>query len=252
MPLGAICGTSLPWLSLLPAVVAGLPDCPQISCSCLQAFPGTVCSACMYMTPLCHHEASATLLLTSSSPIHPGQRQPCSLRRGPGEDLDLCVMCCWCCPTAGKRVILLLRGEPWEAQVSIVSAGALKLAIPIWFGAEMERILLTSLMGCQRRTLWHFPELVFIAPSCCTACFESRGAWEGISKHRQASEALNHACPRFSYSVEPVLPSNDVSCWRVLGLMQMGSRTKLTYQSLRHPGSSEDWLQTETRASVQH
>ena len=63
-------------------------------------------------------------------------------------------------PTTGYRVILLPLGGPW---VGAESAGILNLLTPTGFREEVGRIPLTSLVGCQRRILWHFLELVFIA-----------------------------------------------------------------------------------------
>lgn len=54
MPLGAICRTSLSWLSPRPAVADGL-TAPQISHSCPREPPGTVCHAHVHdsFVPLC-------------------------------------------------------------------------------------------------------------------------------------------------------------------------------------------------------
>lgn len=141
------------------------------------------------MTPLCHDVASASFFLTSSSPLQPAQPQPCSLPSGPLGTLPVNTLislprglscAASAVPTAGQRVILLLRERAlrrpggyclcWSPQVSnahLVQSRSGKNTTHL-FDMSKEDLVKFS-RACVHRSL------------LCRTGFGSRGGWEEIS-----------------------------------------------------------------------
>ena len=250
--LWALSSTVISWLSLWPAV-AEPPDSPHI----LWTFSRSL-QVQWGFTHKCRHEASASFLLTCACSLGPDPSQPCSFPSGllgmfPVKTLISVQGGCLVMLALSLPLAIGWSCSHWEDPGS-GCAGVLNLLTPTGFRVEVGRIPLTSLVVCQRRILWHFLELVFIAVWLDL----NPEATEKKSTDRTGLWVWNHTSPpmpqasMLGWASRGFLGSYNIFCKRVLGFMQKICIPGRSPQSPRHPDSSEDWFQTASRTLVWH